>query len=215
MSSGGKAGKHRKCAQCGNWMSRATGDICKICEEGIRVPASVFRPILERLVAERDEDAAGEAPGGGLARLLRETDKPGERVHSKTLGGVLSDGHEIYWNTIDRVLTRTGNSHLWYKEPLIRYFHEPRHVKPKKNRNRKHSCPGCKKIIDARSAKCRACYQEERKHFAKCVDCEGEKSSRTAQRCWDCYCKNRYGGFVSADQKRWDKSIERVFTKSR
>ncbi len=183
--------------------------ICYICEEGIRIPAEAFRPILQRLIRERDEEATGDGPTGGLARLLRETDRPNERVHSRTLGGVLSgETSTIQFNVIDRILSRTGNFHLWYEEPLCKWFHEPRNVKPKTNRNRKHECK-CGKVIDIRSSQCKACWLDEKRVYDLTCECGKLKSRKKAARCWECYLENRYGD----GRKRYKATGKRFFVK--
>lgn len=198
----------RRCPGCNHFTQCTTSDLCKICSDGVRIPIDDVRPIIQKLISERHYYQENGKWMGGYSILVDEVDRPDDRVHAKTISALISPTNParyVYYNVVDKILTRTNNFQLWYREPLARWYHEPRErVRPRQHS--KTPCT-CGNVMARESKKCSECYAKDRAEKREKNRCRcGKPLSWGSTRCRSCYFEDRRS-LRGADWPRKNKQV--------
>lgn len=183
-------------------------------DRDVRIPIERVRPIVQRLVAERDYESGEGQYAGGKTRLGFEVGISERQLYCIDR----SEYTTISMSVVDRILTKTGNQHLWYISPenggLADFYSDnpPVFKQPRKKRGGPKFCDGCgdRVRLSNKSGKCGKCYLEAKRKDFRCADC-GIEIHHESTRCSPCYFNHRKKIGSSPAASGWNKGAARLF----
>lgn len=166
-------------------------------KDGVLVPVDAIRPIVLRLIEERNYLPVKGEWTGGLSRLSHETG-----VNTKRLGSIVSRSQENFGRPIvEAILTGTGNMSYWYEPELYPYYvmeFKPKRKSMQRAERRKwENVPcgtkGCKNLMSRRAKTCAKCAINARKKpTLRCLVCEKAiRRKNKTQLCLSCFNKDK------------------------